>query len=421
MPAPADAAASNDPFEEAKRLFLEGVGCLEDGRFEQAEQRFQSSLALQPGRISTLINLAATQLDLSRPLEALACADQVLAKEAGNIDAWFHRGTALELLDRHEEALASFGKVLAIDGELAEPWYRRGQVLQSLKRPEQALVSFDRALAIDPALGRAWSHRGGILQEMKRLDEAAESFRQALAHGADPDLNRYYLAAAGAGRPPAAAPPAYVKTLFDDYADEFDDHLVKVLHYRAPSTLATHLQAIAAQPFRSALDLGCGTGLCGPLLKPMAQRIKGVDLSGRMLEKARARGTYEQLVQAEIVQFLSSTQERHDLVVAADVFIYIGNLEPVFRGVRRVMATPGQGVAHPPISQEALFCFSAEVARPGVQDFELLPSLRYAHAEGYLRELAQAHDFDIVRIVHEPIRKDQREVIDGMFAYLKPR
>ena len=398
-----------DPFEEAKNLFLEGLDCLERGRFEDAEQCFLSSLALQPGRISTLINLTATRLELSRPKEALVLADEVLAAEKDNIDAWFHRGTALGLLDRNQEALASFEKVIAIDDSLAEPWLRHAQVLQSLKQPEQALASYDRALAIDPTLAQAWSNRGGILQELRRLDEAAQSFREAIRHGADPELTGYYLASAGAAPAPGSAPPGYVRSLFDDYAEQFDEHLVKVLRYRGHTALAGRLEALHPGRFVSALDLGCGTGLFGTLLKSKTDRLTGVDLSRQMLGKARSLGIYERLEEAEIVQFLLTADETFDLVAASDVFIYLGDLAPLFEGVRRVMEPGG------------IFCFSAEVARPDAGDFELLPSLRYAHSEAYIRRVAEQHGFDVASVVQGAIREDQRQAITGMYAYLRLR
>jgi predicted TPR repeat methyltransferase len=405
MPTPRAA----DPFEEAKNHFLEGLHCLEAGRPQEAERSFLASLALQPGRVSTLINLAAARLELARPEEALSAADEVLAQEADNIDAWFHRGTALGLLDRNQEALASFDKVISIDDSLAEPWLRHAQVLQSLRRPGDALVSYDRALAIDATLAQAWSNRGGILQELHRPGEAAQSFRTAIEQGADPELNGYYLAAIGAAPAPAAAPPGYVRSLFDDYADEFDDHLVKVLHYRAHDVLAKHLDVLAPTRFDSALDLGCGTGLCGVELQSRAQRLTGVDISAQMLKKASARGIYQSLVEDDIVRFLMTTPEKFDLVVAADAFIYSGELEPVFGGVRRVMAAGG------------MFCFSAEAAKGDTLDFELLPSLRYAHSEAYLRRLAERHAFDVVALRRDAIREDQRAAVPGMYVYLRLR
>ncbi|WP_162586382.1 tetratricopeptide repeat protein [Variovorax sp. RA8] len=416
LPTPAQPSSSmcatptHDAFEQARKLFLEGLQDFEQGRFDAAERCFQASLALLPGRVSTLVNLAATQLKLLRPQEALATAQQVLSLEAGNADAWFHKASALGQLNRHQEALLSYEKSLALAPPgAAEPWLRHGQTLQALDQPARALASYERALAADPGLAQAWSNRGGILREMKRHEEAAEAFRQAMAHGADPELHRYYLASVSAQPVPPSAPGHYVETLFDDYAEQFDAHLVGVLGYRAHSTLARHLAELGRGPFRSTLDLGCGTGLCAPFLKPMTQRLAGVDLSSLMLEKAQALGLYDRLVHAEIVDHLQDTDERYDLVTAADVFIYVGDLEPVFAALGRAMEPHG------------LFCFSAECTASEAADFELLPSLRYAQSERYLRTLAARHGFDLLQLVRAPIREDQREPIQGMYVYLARR
>ncbi|MBA3597126.1 MAG: methyltransferase domain-containing protein [Methylibium sp.] len=405
MPEP----AATDPFEQAKTLFFDGLACFGARRFADAEQHFLASLALVPGRLTTLVNLAATRLALSRPQEALAAADQVLAVEPENRDAWIHRASALGDLGRHEEALAGFEKLLALDGALGEGWLRHGQTLQSLNRHDEALVSYERALAIDPKLARAWSNLGGILREARRLDEAAHAYEQAIAHGGNAELNGYYLASIRGRNTPTTAPKRYVQPLFDEYAGEFDEHLVQVLHYRAHKVLVGHLQGLNVRRFRSALDLGCGTGLCGPLVKPLAERLAGVDLSDRMLDKARALGLYERLVHADITDYLNTTDERFDLVLAADVFIYIGDLAPVFAAVHRVMESAG------------VFCFSAELTSSESHDFELLPSLRYAQSERYVRELAARHGFEVARLLREPVREDQRQSIDGMFVYLTRR
>ncbi|WP_431273384.1 methyltransferase domain-containing protein [Variovorax ureilyticus] len=397
-----------EAFEQARQRFFEGLEAFQAGRFADAEQAYVASLALLPGRVSTLINLAAARLRLARPLEALSVIEQILAAEPDNAQAWFHKADALGQLNRHPEALASHEKVLQL-GTLpaGEPWFRHGQTLQALGRPEQALDSYGRALAADPAIAQAWTNRGSILRDMKRSDEAAVAFRQALAHGADPELHRYYLASVSGEATPSAAPGRYVETLFDDYAHDFDAHLVGLLGYQAPGTLAKHLAGLGHGGFRSALDLGCGTGLCAPHLKPMVQELTGVDLSRQMLEKARALGLYERLVHADIVSHLEQTDARHDLVTAADVFIYLGDLAPVFSALDRVLEPGG------------MFCFSAEAAAEESSDFELLPSLRYAHSERYLRGLAARHGLDVARLERAPIRDDQREAIAGMFVYLK--
>jgi len=133
-----------------------------------------------------------------------------------------------------------------------------------------------------------------------------------------------------------------------------------------------------------------------------------VDLSGNMLDKARALGVYDRLVQTDIAHYLNDTDRRYDLVVSGDVFIYVGDLEPVFAGVRRVLGRGG------------VYCFSAEAAHSDT-DFRLMPSLRYAHSERYIRDLAGRHGFDVASIVDHPIREDQRQPVAGLFAYLTLR
>ncbi|MBO9649150.1 MAG: tetratricopeptide repeat protein [Variovorax sp.] len=397
-----------EAFEQARQRFFEGLEAFETGRFADAEQAYLASLALVPGRISTLLNLVATQLRLGRPQHALGGIEQILSVEPDNAEAWFHKGNAFGQLNQHPEALTSYEKVLRL-GTLppAEPWLRHGQTLQALGRPEQALDSYDRALAAGPGIAQAWTNRGSILRDMKRSEEAAAAFRQALALGADPELHHYYLAAVSVEQAtPPTAPGHYVETLFDDYAHEFDAHLVGQLGYKAHRTLTTHLAGLG-RGFRSAVDLGCGTGLCAPYLKPIADKLVGVDLSSQMLQKAQALGLYERLVHADIVAYLAQTDEQHDLVTAADVFIYVGDLAPVFAALDKTLEPGG------------IFCFSAESAADENSDFELLPSLRYAHSERYLRGLAARHGLDVVRVVHAPIRDDQREAIAGMFVYLR--
>lgn len=426
-------------FEQAKQFFLQGLQDFSAGRLHEAERAFEASLALLPGRPSTLVNLGATKLRLSKPLEALDALEQALASTPGDVDAWCHRCEALARLARYGEALASSDKAIAIDAaslpawqararlltqlrqyeealaaldrlttllpQQGTNWLHRGQLLQKLGRHDEALDCYDKALELDRGLAQAWTLRGGIMKDRKRLDEAAECFRQALAHGGEAQLNHYFLASVVGGDAPATAPAHYVQALFDDYADTFDAHLVDVLHYEAHRFLTENLRWVDRARFAAALDLGCGTGLCGPLVKPMVGRLDGVDLAQRMLDKARALGVYDDLAQSDLVDFLRNATQTYDLVLSADVFIYVGDLEPVFAGVHRALNAGG------------VFCFSVE--RSGNErGFVLNAHQRYAHSERYVRRLAQQHGFALVKMLEHAIREDQREPIPGMYFYL---
>lgn len=358
--------------DQARAFFHQGVAAYEAGRLEQAERDFAAALALAPGRPSVLTNLGAVRLKLGRLQEALDLLEEALAAEPDNLEAVSHAAVAS----------AELGRI------------------------DRAVVLFQRAVALDPARPMVWTQLGQALKEAGRATEAAAAFREALARGGDASLNAFYLAALTGEAAPRNAPRAYVEALFDNYAAAFDQHLVAGLGYDAPNRLLRPLADEGVQ-VRHALDLGCGTGLCGPLLRPLAQRVTGVDLSQAMLDRARATGAYDELVQADAAAFLAGTGDRHDLVVVADVFIYIGALDEVFAGVAARMQPGG------------LFLFSVEEPAHDEPELALRVSLRYAHAEPYVRRLADAHGFTVEALARAPVRHDQQVAIPGLYVRLR--
>ncbi|MEJ8836515.1 tetratricopeptide repeat protein [Ramlibacter sp. AN1133] len=357
-------------FEQARAFFVEGVAAYEAGRLPEAERKFAAALSLAPGRPSVLSNLGAVRLKLGRAEEALALLQEALEREPANAETLGHCGTALAELGRTADALAHF----------------------------------DRALAADARSPALWILRGNALKELGRAGDAAQSFREALARGGDRELLGYYLAGLEAGEAPQRPPSHYVEALFDGYAAQFDEHLVRTLRYDAPRVLTQRLAAMGAR-WRHALDLGCGTGLCGPYLRAMADRVTGVDLSSNMLEKARKLGAYDALVQGDVVAYLAGATESFDVVVAADVFVYVGALGEVFRLLAQRMPAGGS------------FCFTVEESRGA--ELELRSSLRYAHSEAGIRRLAQAHGFAVSALEKRPVREDQRVPIPGLFLWME--
>lgn len=391
--------------DQARDLFHDGLGHFEAGRFAQAEGCFAAALALVPGRPSLLTNLGVTRMRQGRAAEALPVLQQATAAEPDNLEAWAHLALAHDQLAQPAEALTCCDRALAIAPDRAALWLQRGQLLVRLNRANDALAAFNRTIHHAPDHADAWSHKGTLLREAQRLEDAATCFERAIALGADADVHRYFLAAVRGGEAPATAPPHYVQYLFDDYASEFQHHLVDMLGYQGHTVLVEHLARLAPRRFRSALDLGCGTGLCGPLVQRLADRVDGLDVSAGMLDQARALGVYTELVQADATTYLAQSGRHDDLVLAADVFIYIGALGPVFEGVARTLAPGG------------VFCFSVELLT-GAGDMQLLPSLRYAHSEHHVRQLAADHGFQVLGVVAAPLRQDQQRPVAGLYVYL---
>ncbi len=399
-----------DRFAQARARFVAGLAHLEAGRLAEAEAAFAQSLALLPGRPSTLTNLGAVRLALGRPAEAVPLLQQAVQAEPDNFEAWAHLGLALADMGGDEQALPALERALALQPAHAQVRFGLAGALGRLQRPADAMPHAQALLDDHPAHAPGWTLLGNLLRDLGRAGEAADAFERALAHGGDAELNRFLLAGvrgAAAAAPPSRPPDVYVRSLFDGYAPGFDRHLVDVLHYHAHERVA-RLLLRDGRRFDAVLDLGCGTGLLAPLLAPVAGRIDGVDLSPPMLERARARGLYTALDAADLSVHLQRTPQRYDAVAAADVFIYVGALEPVFAGVARVLQAQG------------LFAFSVE-RTDEADDLVLRPSLRYAHGERGLRALAARHGFDVLAVEPGTIREDQRRPIDGLYLLLRRR
>ncbi|WP_224249324.1 class I SAM-dependent DNA methyltransferase [Hyalangium gracile] len=205
---------------------------------------------------------------------------------------------------------------------------------------------------------------------------------------------------------PERAAESYVAALFDQYASHFDDKLRRELGYRAPEHVLEALEeALGGRREQDVLELGCGTGLAGVLLRPLARRLEGIDLSPGMLERARARGVYDALHTGELHELLAASQERHTLIVAVDVLVYLGALEALFERVARRLVPGG------------LFAFTVERGtEPG---YRLQPTGRYLHHLDYVREQARATGLTPVVEREAVLRTERGEPVWGHVVVLR--
>jgi predicted TPR repeat methyltransferase len=210
-------------------------------------------------------------------------------------------------------------------------------------------------------------------------------------------------------------PDTVVKELFDQYAETFDVALVSKLSYQTPEHLASLLDECSGvgRGFRSTLDLGCGTGLMAQHLRARSRILIGIDLSQGMLRKAQARG-YDELVESEIVHYLVRCQASDvDLIAAADVFNYFGDLGPLFETISRVIA--GGGVLL--FSVESL-----EAVDPrSVAKYQAQPTGRFVHRVDHVSDLLRSHGFTEITSRNVVLRREENcDVIGCAFHCVKP-
>jgi predicted TPR repeat methyltransferase/lipoprotein NlpI len=376
------------------------------GRFEDAILNFDQAIALQPDFSQAYNNRGTALSQLRRYEDAVSSFKMAISYSPINANAHNNLGNVFYEVKRHKDAITSYDNALATEPQFAEAWVGRGNAFSALELFDEAVRSYENAVKLKPELQDGWVGRGRMLSLLRRYADAIENYEQAIERSGDSEVFRYNLAALGVGLPPGRMPREMVVKLFDEYADRFDKHLIGTLKYRAPAMLFGLSKRILPPGTLNVLDLGCGTGLVGAQFSPIARTLIGVDISENMLQKARARGVYTDLILDDVTHFLQSRRDEFDLVVSADLFIYIGDLSSVFSEIRCALKTNG------------LFCFSVEAAEKG--DFVLRSTLRYAHSLAYLRHLADSAGFNVELVMPGIIRNESEVGIDGYYIAMRP-
>ncbi len=341
-----------------------------------------------------------------RPSAAVPCLRRAVRLRPRDAKAWFGLGLALRRLEHRNQARGCFHRTLAIDPAHAEAAFCLGQAYARLDRLMEAGHYFRLAAAADFYMIEAHNNLGCVLDRQNRLPEARVCLRRVLALDPGHAVARHHLAALGDANPPSP-PPAYVRHLFDGYAPHFDQHLTEVLHYRGPAALQRRLQSCPGAPvhFERVLDLGCGTGLSGMAFRHLAGHLIGIDLSANMLQEAGKKQIYDELHTAALTEFLARSHQCFDLFVAADVFVYIGDLAPVFKAVRHC-CRPG-----------AWFVFSSE--RGATSGYALQRSGRYTHSPDYIARLAARNGAKIKAYAPTAIRCHNGSEVPGQAHVLR--
>lgn len=281
-----------------------------------------------------------------------------------------------------------------------------GIALKLEGKADEAAAAFRQAIAINPNDARAHYNLGCVLRDQEKIEESLISLRRAAS--LDPDnFSAKHIIAALAGQTTETAPGEFVKDLFDQYSTKFDHHLVNKLEYHAPILLRQAFQSFLDHDlhFKNAIDLGCGTGLAGAEFRRMAGRLTGVDISPNMVGEARNKNIYDVLRIGDITAFLNNTEEKYDLFISADVFVYMGNLESVFCSARDCSL------------QDAYFIFSTEISHKN--DYILRQTGRYAHSRDYIRSVAEAHDFTVEANWQAVLRKENGRAVRGEISILR--
>lgn len=364
------------PYPEARNNL--GALYLKQGLIVEAIEQLQKAVREDPEHVDAHFNLANALVKQDRLTDAVSHFKAVLKLRPDHYPASHNLGIALVALKDFASAKPLLESVVSRNPQEVDAQFHLGIVLASLGELEQARLVYEKTIELDPFHGDAYHNLATVCLHLKQPEQALKFYKKALSIYPNNQTAKHMCQALEGKTAEGGAPADYVRALFDQYAYSYDKHVTEALNYEAPYKLR---QAIAPYAGKASgwhvLDLGCGTGLCAPYFRDLAFKLVGVDISPNMVEVAAAQKGYDQLVVQDISLFLEQSKDMYDLIIAADVFVYFGNLEPVFALVKKHLKPGG------------IFCFTVEKSTD--KPYELLMSGRYAHQQAYIEQLAQAN------------------------------
>jgi predicted TPR repeat methyltransferase len=395
LAAPADAQA---------RHYL-GYLLQQSGRLQEAFEQLTAAIAIDGRHAEWHFNLGIV---LSRQGQVTAAIDaftRAVAIDPDKYFYWTNLGAAFESNREWVRVEQCYKAAANLDPNCPDAFYLLSALYLKQERFEEARHCNYRGIVAEPAGSKPKIVLGQALYELGRVDDAISLFENWLAEEPDNPVAMHLLAAYKGQQVPARCSSQYVEQTFDAFANSFESVLGR-LKYCGPQLVQDHLATLDLPASSlSILDLGCGTGMVGEVMKPYARELVGVDLSQAMLDRSAEKQVYRQLHKSDITEFLLTTGEHYDLIACMDTFIYLGRLDEILALIYGKLTIGG------------MLLFSTEKL-PGAtgSDYRLNISGRYSHHPDYLTTLLGNAGFRLLRMTDVPIRNESGCQIEGQFV-----
>ncbi len=412
-------------------------------RYPEAIHILQQAVHKAPTYIDAWYNLGLAQLKAADPAAAAASFAALLKISDTHLAARFHYGCAL--MAQHNFAAArdmflsienqqtehaetkinlahcyvhtgdlraarhTYHAALSLQPDDAQILFNLGVISAQLGEPDHAIQYYQRALQQEGDLFAAHYNVGVLFLARHYPALALPHFKAAARLQPDNSTVQYLLTMLSDKRHLLAAPPEYIQSLFNGYADHYDAHLLHALDYALPDIFINAIQSELLKTNQwDIVDLGCGTGLCAAPFKPYAQTLTGVDLAEKMLDQARAKNIYTDLICDNIDHFLTNTDKNYHLILTGDTLVYLGDLGEIFARVKRVLRPHG------------LWLFNTEITTAR-EDYQMQQSGRFGHHENYILRLAKENDLHCVQHTKIHSRTQVDKPVDGYLFVLRQK
>jgi predicted TPR repeat methyltransferase len=381
-------------------MYENAVSLHQQGDLKQAVRLYSHIVSCMPDIAAVHYNLGLALFELEQFEDAVTACLRAAELSPDDPDIFYNLGLACKKTGMHDKAEQAYLTALALAPGDPDVLYNLGCCYLDAGAVEHAGRTFEDLVSLKENHVSALNNLAYINHLLGDYARAKELYGQVIKLAPDRRSARYmYNALSGAKE--KAPPREYIRELFDRYSESYDQSLVEKLECSLYSTMRKICDETAPRKteYKQGLDLGCGTGLSGEAFRSACRHLSGVDLSRKMIEKAGQKNIYDELYCDDIVEFLSTSGETYELLIAADVLPYLGDLAPL---LETAASTGGK---------EAVFCLSCEAAtEPG---WILQPSGRYAHHPDYIRKTAEQTGWNVLHTSPTDIRKEKKEWIRG--------
>ena len=389
--------------DHPRALHYAGVLAHQQGRNDEALVLIERSLALAPDQADWFSNLGMVFQSDDRLKLAIDSYRRAIAIDPNHANAHNNLGVLLRATGQPVEAECEYRAAIRLNPKHIDAYNNLGILLNGLNRTEEAAACYCKVITLRPKHREARKLLALAHCTLGEIAEAEKIFEEWLEEEPEDPIARHMLAACTGRNVPERASNAFVERTFDSFAVSFESKLAN-LSYRAPALVAAMLEDSGLEPSHrlDVLDAGCGTGLCGALVKPFARWLVGVDLSQRMLAHAKDKNVYDARTTVELTEYLRDNRESFDLIVSADTLVYFGDLKGVIATVAEALRPNG------------LFVFTLEHAvEDSGADYRLERHGRYSHARAYVEELLAFSGLQS-KIVQAELRMEAGAPVPGL-------
>lgn len=375
--------------DATEALFYLGVLHLSTGALDEAKSALISLLEQAPEHVEALVNLGVIALKKEENQSAVDYFSKALAIDNEHIDARNNLAGTFMHHDRFENALMHYDVLLKKEPNNTEYLYNCGVAQMALGHLNEAIIFFEQVLHLEHTHTPSLNNLAAIYLKMDSPETSQDYLEQILKINPKDCVSRHMLQAITQTQT-ADTTPDYAQNLFNNYALYYDQHMQGHLKYSVPQHIARTLHQLGLAHVAHVLDLGCGTGLTGIVLREISTHLIGVDIAKKMISHAQARGIYDSLVQGELIDFLKQNHQHYDLVVAADVLPYFGDLDVLMQLISKRLSPHGH------------FIFTTEINEH--KPWQLEHSARFSHQPEYILQLARKYHFKTEKKEQIPAR-----------------